>query len=135
MVFKNGIVLNHDIANFLLDIQLEENHEDKNSFYSFFIKKIGRKEFMDAIRFYNEGILVKMIQLYSSDVIDESFIHFMLNNLSKKMILSLFDRLVLILPKQYSLEIADGFKKRGSLEISDHITNIIQINDTDKLLT
>ena len=76
-----------------------------------------------------------MIQLYSSDVIDESFIHFMLNNLSKKMILSLFDRLVLILPKQYSLEIADGFKKRGSLEISDHITNIIQINDTDKLLT
>lgn len=69
-----------------------------------------------------------MIQLY--DIINDSrirkiFVRKLMKNLSKKMVLSLFDRLSPILPSDYWNDIKCNLKEMGYLEIFEYIKNNI----------
>ena len=126
--FRIGLRFNHDFANFILDFQLNENHEDQKSLFHFFKSKIDLKDALNAIKWYNEDIVVKMIQLY--DIINDSrirkiFVRKLMKNLSKKMVLSLFDRLSPILPSDYWNDIKCNLKEMGYLEIFEYIKNNI----------
>lgn len=115
-IFQISIENNHEIANYLLDIQIDGT----NKFVFNQIKK--RVNFYDiqiAISYYNEDIVIKMIQLY--DLGGFPFVYNLRTYLSDKMILSLFDRLLDIVPPKTSSYLLKTFKRWKKKEISDFI--------------
>ena len=131
-VFKKGIKHNHVIANYILDLQLMEDHDDENSIFAFFENEIDFDILAKAIKYYNEDIVVKIIKLYGAilyDSIQFDFILHILNNLSKKMILPLLDRILPLLPKTSHIDFAEGFREQCCSEIHNYIMDYISKND------
>ena len=96
-LFKYTIEYNHDMANYLLDLQINEMneklHQKENSLFMNFVSFISIHHFNCAFRFFNEDIVAKMFLLYNeiaknmnlSDIIASMRIY-----LSNKMISNLF---------------------------------------------
>lgn len=131
MVFKKGIKHNHDIANYILDLQLNEDHNVENSIFDFFDNLIDFNILLKSIKYYNEDIVVKLIKLFDG-ILDDNQVNFviqLLDYLSKKMILPLLDRILPLLPKTSCSDIAEGFKEKGCSDIYNHIMDYISKND------
>lgn len=132
LVFKKGIKYNHVIANYILDLQLMEDHNDENSIFAFFENMIDFDILVKAIKYYNEDIVVKIIMLYDEILYDSNqfnFIYYILNNLSKKMILPLLDRILPLLPKTSYTDFAEGFREQDCFEIYNYVMDYISKND------
>lgn len=132
LVFKKGIKYNHVIANYILDLQLMEDHNDENSIFAFFENMIDFDILVKAIKYYNEDIVVKIIMLYDEILYDGNqfnFIYYILNYLSKKMILPLLDRILPLLPKTSYTDFAEGFREQDCFEIYNYVMDYISKND------
>ena len=95
-----SIVSNHDMANYLLDLQIKEMdenvHKNENSLYSKFSNIITFPIFILAIKNYNEDIIVKMFKLYHSIIENQNLLNLvsdMTKFLSNRMIFNLFDKI------------------------------------------
>lgn len=102
IIFQDCISCNHDIANFILDHQLDENMKGKLKFY----EKLNQNEKMNdlimALKFFNENLVVKIIKLF--DVLKNEnditkFVTYLKDSISTKMICSLLIRIASFLPK------------------------------------
>ena len=99
-LFNVCLQYNHDKANYLLDLQINEmienTHINEKSLYNRFNKTINMQTFIVAIQKFNEEIVVKMFKLYQSTIENDSLIDItltMIENLSNKMIIRLIDRI------------------------------------------
>lgn len=103
---RYGIEKNHDVANYILDCQFEEKDSNKPLIFQYMKDKIEFNDFKLAITFYSENIVVKMIKLYEPFKITGNIFDFvskLKNNISKKMMISLFNQLSSFLPRQLLL--------------------------------
>lgn len=125
--FINSIMCNNDvISNYILDLQLNEDRNDKDSLFNFMVDDININLLLHAMKHYNEDVVVKLLKLYK--IIHESqdlllFVASLNENLSSKMIMSLIDRISEFLPSGQLTEMANIFKDLGGLDISDQIFN------------
>lgn len=125
--FINSIMYNNDvISNYILDLQLNEDRNDKDSLFNFMVDDININLLLHAMKHYNEDVVVKLLKLYK--IIHESqdlllFVASLNENLSSKMIMSLIDRISEFLPSGQLTEMANIFKDLGGLDISDQILN------------
>lgn len=90
-LFQISIENNHDLANFILDVQ-----NDDSQLFEKFKKKIQFNDLILAIQFYNEDVVVKIVKLYKLIRTNESireFVSNLMKFLSKKMIIHLLNRL------------------------------------------
>ena len=101
-----AIMANHDFANYILDCQFEEKDSYNALIFLRLKDKINFKVFKLAIKYYNENIVVKMIKLYEPFKVTENIFDFvseLKNNISKKMMISLFNQLSSFLPRKLLL--------------------------------
>lgn len=124
--FENSLRFNHDFAKFVLDFQSNEDKNDENSSFYFFKEKMDFDLYINAVTFYDEDILVKLIQLYGIDAIDlinnqEFFVSTLLDELPKKLILRLFDRILPMFPMEICSNLAMLFENENQSEISEYI--------------
>ena len=132
LLLETSIVSNHDMANYLLDLQIKEMdenvHKNENSLYSKFSNIITFPIFILAIKNYNEDIIVKMFKLYHSIIENQnllSLVSGMTKFLSNRMIFNLFDKipflynnddLLLLLESIKLYELAKFVKERREKE-------------------
>ena len=106
-VFLSSFKGNHDLTNYLLDLQISGEINIIPDFDAF----------VYAVRYYNEDILVKLFKIDESIAIkiflETHLLGLMLTHLSTKMICSLFKRLS-FLEKESLRLIADFFLKEGN---------------------
>lgn len=103
-IFWRSLLNNHEIFEFLIDLQMEEKESGQfeNSVYGMLKDSINFDVLLGVISIYDEDILVKIIRLYD-DLLDEDNIPIFIKNLkcsiSHKMCESLIRRLSTFLPK------------------------------------
>lgn len=127
-VFNFCLQYNHDIGNYILDLQLESENYIGNMISSNLKSYIRLPDLILAVRFYNEDIVVKMIMLYGFIFEDiENLKKFAFNlprYLSSKMIISLFARLRPLLSSDEMLVVTDIYVKAGISPLFDYFSQI-----------
>lgn len=93
-ILSISIIHNHEIANFLLDNEIENTDPLIKPKLVF-----NPSTFFDAITYYNEDIFCKMLKLFIFDIsiLKTEIINELINSISERMITSLFNRLSTIL--------------------------------------
>lgn len=105
-IFMKCVMVNSDLAVFLLDQQLEEkklNKEGDDPFYRYIKNGINVEHLFYSINYYNEDVVVKMIELYEilkKENINQ-FAKTLKNAISEKMIISLINKLSAILSPDF----------------------------------
>lgn len=111
ILLSSCLKYNHDIANYILDLQLEEKKKNCNGgpIFSEFYRNIYKDFLHEALRIYDEDIIVKMIKLYN--FFDQGyasiFIQHAFELLSSKMIVSLLKKLATFVRKNDMLLMMD----------------------------
>ena len=128
---KKCCILNPELANYLLDLQINEKdkNEDVNEMFVFLNDMYIFDDLLYLLNYYNEDIVVKIIQLYDPiRLIDDlsCFIKKIEETLSSKMIISLFEKLCVILKEDILVYIAAGFEHHKKYEISNFIKKKIE---------
>lgn len=119
--------LNSQISNYILDI-----HDSKitkyDTIYSVLKRSLTFYELNFAIEYYNEDIVVKMIDLFN--LVDSQnysqFITILTENISSKMILSLFKRIVIILSDETLNDMIDNLYLNNLDDVCDLILEKIK---------
>lgn len=115
-LFVISLEHNHDIANYLLDLQISGTINNIVNIDCFTL----------AIHNYNENIIVKMFKLFcfEPDSVDAyTVVSVLLDNLSVKMICSLFNNLT-FLPNNLLKIFSDIFSCKGCSQIKNHIRSL-----------
>lgn len=127
-VFNFCLQYNHDIGNYILDLQLESGNSIGYMISSYLKPRISFPNLIFAVQFYNEDIVVKMIMLYGFIFEDiENLKKFAFNlprYLSSKMIISLFARLRPLLSSDEMHVVADIYVKVGHFHLFDYFNKI-----------
>lgn len=116
-IFIECLNYNLDLAKFLLDLQIESPTNK--------ILKSNLIDIIDAVLFcYDEDIIVKMIKinsgLFNANGNVNTLVLQLLKVASTKMLMSLFDKIVEVLPKEVLLKFATAFESYN-LNVANHI--------------
>lgn len=125
VIFRKCLNYNHDMANYILDLQIDEKKSPNKTGFIFekMMNKISMNELMTAVRFYNEEIVVKMIRLYDFFNDNENisiFIIKLMKTISTKMMISLLKELsffpkdktmIMIIISMIMIQIPTSFQK------------------------
>ncbi len=134
-IFQTAIETNFEMANYILDLQIEaknSNNLTNNIIFTNINPKITFQDLKLAIKYYNEDVIIKMIKLYDLFKLSENIFNFVTelsNNISKKMMTSLFNQLSSFLDRNLLICFSALLRNEGYLSISNNIMNNIQRNE------
>ena len=131
-IFRQCIIFDSDLTNFILDFMIDEIESDSENktVFDAFKSFIQFHHLRFQLKYYNEDAVFKMIKLFHFfDDNDDSitcFIFDLAKVASKKMILSLFDRLILILNETVLVKMKDTFDGIGISLVATFIQSKIK---------
>lgn len=126
-IFSDSIYYsNLMVTNYLLDLQIDELEKDtKNTpVYSDIANSISINLLINQILIYDEEITVKMIKLYNFFDNNENvslFVNYLEKNVTTKMILNLFKKIIPLLDNDVLEQMADEF-----INLNDDVANFIK---------
>lgn len=120
-LLESCIEKNHDLAFFILDLQTKDDHVFKE-----ISKKIKIRHLLLALNYYNEDIVVKLIESFKFFGKKRNIVNFiktLTHSISIKMIISLFSKIFSSLSNDVLYQMTVVFKDFGFQAVSDFITN------------